>query len=89
MLHKINDDGAWFAPKRFGYGASWPIAWQGWLVLVLYLGAMIGAGLLAANGHGGGHIAGVALMLMLTGLFMIIAARRTRGGWKWRWGGDS
>lgn len=89
MLHRIKDDGAWFAPKRFGYGAGWPIAWQGWLVLAAYVAAMAGAALLASNGHGkGGRAAGFALMLMLTGLFMVIAARRTRGGWKWRRGGE-
>ena len=35
------DDGAWFAPKRFGYGAGLPIAWQGWAVLVAYLAVLL------------------------------------------------
>ena len=26
----MKDDKPWFAPKRFGYGAGLPIAWQGW-----------------------------------------------------------
>lgn len=29
MFHKFLEDGDWFAPKRFGYGAGLPIAWQG------------------------------------------------------------
>jgi hypothetical protein len=27
-------DGDWFAPKRFGYGAGPPIAWQGWALIL-------------------------------------------------------
>ena len=23
----------WFAPKRYGLGSGWPIAWQGWAVM--------------------------------------------------------
>ena len=26
----------WFAPKRFGYGFGFPIAWQGWAVFLAY-----------------------------------------------------
>lgn len=36
------DDGAWFAPKRQGYGAGLPIRWQGWVVLGAYLLVVIG-----------------------------------------------
>jgi len=39
------DGPEWFAPKRFGYGASYPIAWQGWAVIAVY-GAIL---LLAAR----------------------------------------
>ena len=35
------DDGAWFAPKRFGYGAGLPIAWQGWALLAGYIAVML------------------------------------------------
>ncbi|MCJ2187987.1 hypothetical protein [Novosphingobium beihaiensis] len=86
MLHLFLKEGDWFAPKRFGYGASWPIAWQGWVLLAVYLAAVGGSVMLAKDGHAGGHIAALALILLLTGLFMAVAARRTRGGWKWRWG---
>ncbi len=27
----------WFAPKRYGYGAGLPIAWQGWVLTIGYL----------------------------------------------------
>ena len=32
-----DDDDAWFAPKRYGYGTSLPIAWQGWAILIGYI----------------------------------------------------
>ncbi len=87
MLHTTNEPGAWFAPKRFGYGFGMPIAWQGWLALALYVAALAGIGLLDRMGHSGQRAAAFALFLLVTGLFVVIAARRTRGGWKWRWGG--
>jgi ABC-2 type transport system ATP-binding protein len=42
----------WFARRRFGYGFR-PIAWQGWLITVIALGAGIGAlvGLKRADGE--------------------------------------
>jgi hypothetical protein len=33
----------WFPAKRYGWGWGMPCAWQGWLVLVGYLGLMVGA----------------------------------------------
>jgi hypothetical protein len=32
----------WFPAKRYGWGWGMPCAWQGWLVLVGYLGLMVG-----------------------------------------------
>ena len=83
-----NDDGAWFAQKRFGYGAGLPLTWQGWALLGGYLAVM--AGLVWAPHLSGGKLPGgaLALILVLTVGFIELARRRTRGGWKWRWGGD-
>lgn len=92
MLHKMFEDGDWFAPKRFGYGAGLPIAWQGWVLCAAYLAALAGIGFLDATGHRPGgvgiRIAALVLFVAVTGLFFVITARHTRGGWKWRWGGD-
>jgi hypothetical protein len=33
----------WFPAKRYGWGWGMPCAWQGWLVLVGYLGLMVTA----------------------------------------------
>ena len=71
-----SDPKPWFAAKRYGYGAGLPIAWQGWALL-----AGLGELLVPAQ---------TALFILLvafaTGLLIWISARRTRGGWRWRWG---
>ncbi len=73
----------WFAQKRFGYGAGWPTAWQGWAVLLVFLAAIAAACLL---------LKGLALALMVSALTIAvsaIAAAKTDGGWRWRWGSDA
>ena len=72
----------WFAPKRYGYGAGLPIAWQGWALLGAYLAVLgLAVWLLAAA-----PIAVLAVAISATFLLLLIAARTTRGGWRWRWG---
>lgn len=70
----------WFAPKRLGYGAGLPIAWQGWAVLIAYLAVMTGLAFLA----GERPLIAFPFMGFATFLFVLVAARTTRGGWKWR-----
>ncbi|MBV9863296.1 MAG: hypothetical protein JO267_14245 [Alphaproteobacteria bacterium] len=31
----------WFPAKRYGWGWGLPVAWQGWLVLVAYIGLVV------------------------------------------------
>jgi hypothetical protein len=77
-------DEAWFAPKRYGYGAGLPIAWQGWVMVAAHVAAIL-AGLPLAQ-HWPGWFAAWAVILGLAPLPLYAA--KTRGGWKWRWGGD-
>ncbi len=75
-------DGFWFAPKRYGYGAGLPVAWQGWLVLALYLAIVVlAAALLAPN-----LWAIFSVVIPATVILIVVAAQTTRGGWRWRWG---
>ena len=78
----MTDGPEWFAPKRYGYGAGVPIAWQGWVVLVLYLTVVIGAVQLFQRKP---LVVG-AIMIPATLLLVLVAAKTTRGGWRWRWG---
>jgi undecaprenyl pyrophosphate phosphatase UppP len=84
MLHLFLEKGPWFRAKKFGYGAGLPFKWQGWVVLGLYVLAMTGLGLLADNDKAIPTFVTVALMLILTGIFVVIVRKRTEGGWKWR-----
>lgn len=72
----------WFAPKRHGFGAGWPIAWQGWALLAGYIALSIAASLLLEEKPAALAVA----MVVTTALLIWIAWKTTRGGWRWRWG---
>ena len=84
MLHLFLEKSPWFRAKRFGYGAGLPFKWQGWVTLAVYLLAMTGLGLLADNDKAIPTFVTVALMLIVTGIFVVIVRNHTEGGWKWR-----
>ncbi|GBR60836.1 hypothetical protein AA18889_2491 [Acetobacter senegalensis DSM 18889] len=81
---------AWFAAKRFGYGAGLPIAWQGWVALGLFLAVTLGStfGLSVLPLRRPLLAVGVVMVLNLaaTVAFFWVCKIRTKGGWKWRWG---
>ena len=79
----MSNETFWFAPKRYGYGAGLPIAWQGWAVLLSYTLLVAGSAsaILPLS-----TFAFVAVTLGATAALLLVAARRTRGGWRWRWG---
>lgn len=70
----------WFAPKRYGYGAGLPISWEGWVALLAYLGLVLGSVALLTRAWQ------LPLIGFVTALFIALCARRTQGGWRWRWG---
>ena len=69
----------WFAPKRYGYGSSFPIRWQGWLTLAVFVASIL---LAALELSGAPRIFGIALC---TVAFGVICFLKTEGGWRWRW----
>ena len=75
----------WFAAKRYGLGAGLPVAWQGWASTLAYLAIVIGSALLLAERN---PWAFGSIIFTATAIFLLIAARTTRGGWRWRWGDD-
>lgn len=84
MLHLLLEKGPWFRAKKFGYGAGLPFKWQGWVLLGVYILAMAGLGVIADKNGAMPTIATVALMLMVTAIFLFVVRSRTEGGWKWR-----
>jgi hypothetical protein len=80
----MSDDPDWFRPKRHGYGAGVPLKWQGWAVILVTL-AIIWATVFFFPDRPL-VIAAVAVPAAIVCTF--IAAKTTRGGWRWRWGKD-
>ena len=81
----MSEDGPeWFAPKRYGLGSGMPIAWQGWVVTAAFF--VIAAGATAAFTERPLILA--SILVPAVAILLIITARTTKGGWRWRWGGD-
>ena len=78
----MNDRPEWFAPKRYGLGAGLPIAWQGWALLAGFI-AVVGV---AVWLFGDNNPRALAIILPAIAFLLIITAKTTRGGWRWRWG---
>ncbi len=72
----------WFAPKRYGLGGGLPIAWQGWVVTLVYLVIVIGATQLLNRSPW----AMASVIITATAIFLVVVVKTTRGGWRWRWG---
>ena len=81
----MSDDPEWFARKRYGYGSGTPISWQGWAVTIAF-GAMVLAACLFLLPYS--RLAFVSTIATVTIAFMVIAAKTTRGGWRWRRGDE-
>ncbi len=67
----------WFAPKRFGYGAGLPIAWQGWAVLAAFVLLLGLAQRLPA-------VPRLLASVVLVAALIVVAWFTTAGGWHWR-----
>ncbi len=86
MLRKFLEEGDWFAPKRYGYGAGLPITWQGWALSLAYCLAVSGIAWSAPSLHPAQAPVAIAGIVALTALFLFLVAKRTRGRWRWRRG---
>ena len=79
----MNDGPDWFAPKRYGYGAT-PITWQGWALTLGFVGVLI---LISVN-FAKRPVQMVAILIPLIVAFIVLCAHTTRGGLRWRWGDE-
>lgn len=78
----------WFKQKRYGYGAA-PSSWQGWALTIGYVVvlAAMSAWLTERAVRGESSIwTFLALVTVVTIIFLAICWRTTEGGWRWRWG---
>jgi amino acid permease len=72
----------WFTHKRYGYGASVPITWEGWVVVALFF-----VGLFGEMGFTLGWLRVIALTVIVCA-FIAVCALKTEGGMRWRWGDE-
>lgn len=77
------DGPIWFVPRRYGYGAN-PVTWQGWAITV----AFILLALWVIAHFKGQPLIEFALLIPATIVLLVVIAKTTRGGWRWRWGED-
>ncbi|WP_342628918.1 hypothetical protein AAC691_03155 [Nguyenibacter vanlangensis] len=78
---------AWFAAKRYGYGAGRPIAWQGWAVLAVFVAILVSArAILGFLGIGRAGMVTTIIDAVALAVLLAICALKTEGGWRWRWG---
>ena len=77
------DEAAWFASKRYGWGAGLPIRWPGWVMVAVVIGLMAAIQTWVPTDRIGTK---GWLLLMVVAAAVVMAARHTRGGWRGRWG---
>jgi len=76
----------WFKAKMYGWGWT-PISWEGWIITILYLIAIIQFGLEADRwAHSGSDaLISFAIPFIVTTIFLLVIcyARGERPGWRW------
>lgn len=77
-----DDQPEWFAPKRYGFGSGVPISWQGWAVTLGFIAIAFATALFFARKP----VVMFAILVPATATLLVITAKTTRGGWRWRWG---
>ena len=80
MLHLFLDKKPWFRAKNRGYGTGLPIAWQGWVMLLVHIALITGVTVLLRD-----RPWMMTIAVVLAGLLpMPLYRARTEGGWRWR-----
>ena len=79
-----NEKPVWFTAKRYGWGWSWPRAWQGWVVFAVWLGFVSGTAFLLAPRHFA--IRMVSIAVLGAALFVVCLIKGETPRWRW---GDS
>ena len=80
----MSDPSFWFPAKRYGWGWGLPVAWQGWVVLGLYL-ALVFVGISYFEARH--SVTGLPIFLAcLTVMLIVVVALKGERPLGWRWG---
>ncbi len=80
---KPNEKKIWFPAKRYGWGWGIPCAWQGWVVLIVWL-LLLWGGTFLVREH---PVFFITYTLVLSVALIVICYRKGEKP-KWRWGKD-
>ena len=75
-----NENPYWFAAKRFGWGWTLPVTWQGWLVVVVYAALIIGSLIVPPDPWR------LPIVALGTVVFVAIVVWKGEKPARWRWG---
>jgi hypothetical protein len=71
----------WFPAKRYGWGWGLPVAWQGWAVVGVWLGAVV-AGIVVFEP---GTMRHVVFMFAMAAVLTVVCYAKGEPP-RWRWG---
>jgi hypothetical protein len=75
----------WFGAKRYGWGWGLPLRWEGWVVLVAFIGLLVGGSFLFPPDRALVSYLGYTSILVVILLAVCWAKGEPP---RWRWGGD-
>jgi hypothetical protein len=78
---KFSERPIWFAAKRYGWGWGLPVAWQGWVVLLVWMAMVIGIAPILAGRHR--IVFGIFTAAMVAALLGICYLKGERPRWRW------
>lgn len=78
----------WFKRKRYGWG-WYPVTWQGWLVVLIYILCLLVAVLDLKNTQNAGEVvfSHIVPIVFLTIMLIIICYKKGEKP-RWQWGGS-
>lgn len=83
-IMQTNGQKIWFPAKKYGWGWGAPCAWQGWVVMALWLALLVAGGILLAP-----RSVGLYLVYAFSLALVLIAVAFAKGEKpRWRWGDD-
>jgi hypothetical protein len=81
---KTNEKQIWFRAKKYGWGWGLPCAWQGWVVMAVWLLLLVGGGFFIAPKSTGSFV--FYAVILSIGLFCVCLTKGEKP--RWRWGKD-
>ena len=81
----------WFRPKQRGIGAGVPLNWKGWALFGAYVACIIAVPKISQLilGYEGSVLQRIFGVIVVSVPFLLVAWKKTEGGWHWRNGEGS